>query len=902
MLLMGGVVQLLSPTTGTTVHTVCRGDNINVIFNDATTFNCNAAYPANYPPNAPVQTPNEQVRWQQIVYNTPIGGAKIPNVSVNGVPVTGAGGANIISNYQDPRGVFQMLPLVVVNDPRRRATLPITAPGGLGAGFPQVGDEFEITLRYWNFCNPYDNPAVPGPPADPINGDFPPVERVALIRIIDAPNPPTVTPPGPFCENDWPPNFNFTATGSGSGTLTYTWYRDAALTQVLQGPSTDNTFNPVTEGPTPRINKTVTGSQTFTRYVTVTQGSNNCTSQPTTITIRIDDTNTPGTIAHPLGASPITICNADDPVAFTSPVAGTGGGPGGTFTYQWQNASASGGPYSNITGANSATFNPSPADIAAGRFFRRRVRSGNCADEFSNIIEFRIDTPVTGGTIGSNQTICASPGDPANLFNLTSPTGGSHTGIYNFQWEESTTSVSGPFNTISGATSNSYNPPSGVTTTTYYRRRVNSGVCSADGPDANSDPDNIAYSNVITVTVDQAVVPGSIGNAQIICSGQDPGVLTEVTGPSGGNGSTYAFLWEESATGGGVGFAAAPGANTNPTYDPPVLTATRYYRRQVTSGFCPPTFSNEIQVTVNPLPTATVSGGGSVCSGTPAPDIVWTFTGTPPFDFTITLAPGAPINVTGHNAMTYTIAAPNPPVNTTYTLTALDDDNNCTGTSLGGAVAVNIQSTPPPTVENFTAQPAVCDDGGATNPPDAILDLLPNSTENYAITYRLLQVSTGTFLPGSINFTGSSTGAGIINLAPTYAQFGAFPDDPQGYQVVITAIQNTVTLCAGAVPINGPILIINPRPAAPTGPVANTACSADATGAPIRVDTPAAGFSILWSSTAAPTFTAASGVTGGTRGDTFTPTSNATATYHAFTQNDATLCRSAGSIAVNHTA
>ncbi|MBX2901555.1 MAG: gliding motility-associated C-terminal domain-containing protein [Cyclobacteriaceae bacterium] len=888
----GGNVQLISPVTNTTIHTVCRGENINISFNDATAFNCNSLYPANYPPNGPIQTPNEQVRWQQIVYNTPYAGAKIPNVSVNGVPVTGAGGANVISNYQDPRGVFQMLPNVIVNDPRRRPTLPITAPGGFGPAFPQVGDEFQLIIRYWNFCNPYDDPNIPGPPANVINGDNPPVERVAIIRIIDAPAAPAANNITE-CETAPDANFLITATGVGAGALTYRWYLDAGLTTLLKSGAA-NTFNPVTEGPLAnRITKAVTGSQTFTRYVTVSQASNNCTSPATAVTIRIDDTNIPGVISHPLGATPITICTTDDPVAFVNTTSGTGGGPGGTLTYQWQNATAAGGPYNDIAGATAATFDPTTAQVNAGRFFRRRVRSGQCADVFSNIIEFRIDTPVTGGTIGSNQTICATPGDPANLTNITSPTGGSNTGAYSYQWEESTVAAAGPFNTIGGATSITYNPPAGVVTTTYYRRRVNSGVCAS----------NIAYSNVITVTVDQLVVPGSVGSNQTICSGQTPATLTNVTSPSGGNGSTYTFLWQESATGGGVGFAAAPGANTGATYNPPALAATRYYRRQVTSGVCAVAFSNEIQITVNPLPTATVSGGGSVCSGTPAADIVWTLTGTPPFNFTITLAPGAPINVVGHNALTYTIVAPNPGANTTYTMTSLTDANTCAGTSLGGAATVTIQATPPPTVESFTAQAPVCDDGAGTNPPDAILDLLPNSVQNYAITYRLFRVSTSTFLPGSINFTGPSTAAGVINLAPTYAQFGAVPADPQGYQVVITAIQNTVTLCAGAVPINGPILIINPRPAAPTGAVSGTACSTSATGAPISVTAPAVGFTIVWSSTAAPTFTAAAGTTGGTRGNTFTPTSNLTATYHAFTRSDVapTNCLSAASLPVTHT-
>lgn len=898
---------LAMPPSVVNSNLVCLGNNVNMRFTDATSLNCRAGI-------EPI-VPNDQARHIRIVYGSQNNATNIPDIRVGGTPVTsnnaagthlfpanpvlgggpgfvptGAGGIGV----PDFNGVIQL-------------ATPVTAATALT--FMQLitttsttnhvlADRFFVRLEYWDICNPY-NAGTPNNPA--------PVTIENFVEIIGSPNPPAVAPPGPFCESDGNGSFNFTATGAGAGTLTYTWYLEAGLTTILQGPSTDNTFNPVTEGPAGnRINKTVTGSQTFTRFVTVTQGSNNCTSQPTTITIRIDDTNTPGSIGHPLGASPITICNSTDPAAFTSTVAGTGGGPGGTFTYQWQNASASGGPYADIGGATAATFDPTAANIAAGRFFRRRVRSGDCADVFSNIIEFRVDTPVLGGTIGSDQTICETPGDPANLTNVASPTGGSNTGSYNFQWEESTTSAAGPFNTIGGATSNTFNPPAGVTTTTFYRRRVTSGVCSADGPDANTDPDNIAYSNVVTVTVNQDVVAGAIGNAQVICSGQNPGILTEVTPPSGGNGSTYTFLWQESPTGGGVGFGPAAGANTSATYDPPVLTATRFYRRQVSSGVCPFIFSNEIEVTVNPLPTATVSGGGSACSGTAAADIVWTLTGTAPFNFTITAStaePGFPMNVVGHPGSTFTIVAPNPAASTNYTMTALTDANTCVATSMGGPATVTVQLIPPPTVENFTAQAPVCDDGGATNPPDAILDLLPNSTQNYAITYRLFRISTGTFLAGSINFTGPSTAAGIVNLAPTYAQFGGVPADPQGYQVVITAIQNTTTLCAGAVPINGPTLIINPRPAAPTGPVPNTACSTDATGAPISVTAPAVGLTIVWSSTAAPTFTAAAGTTGGTRGNTFTPTSNATATYHAFTRSDVapTNCLSAASLSVVHT-
>lgn len=268
-----GNVQLISPVTNTSVHEVCEGTNVNVILEDRTNFNCNAVYPVNYTPGGPfIENPNEQFRWQQIVYNTPIGGSKIPNVSVNGVPVTGAGGANIIANYQDTRGVFFMASPVVINDPRRRNTLSITAPGGIGPGFPVTGDEFEVTIRYWNICNPYDNPNVPGPPADPINGDFAPVERVALIRIIDSPDSPVV-PNRDVCFVSGGNADELSVSSPLGGGFTYRWWSNASLTTQV---ATGTTFDP--------LNAQAPNGQRTHFWVTVeSNAAGNCRSLPTEV-------------------------------------------------------------------------------------------------------------------------------------------------------------------------------------------------------------------------------------------------------------------------------------------------------------------------------------------------------------------------------------------------------------------------------------------------------------------------------------------------------------------------------------------------------------------------------------------------------------------------------------------
>jgi gliding motility-associated-like protein len=859
---------------------VCLGTNANMQFADATDLNCRAGA------GLPNPAPNEQRRWVRFVYGVPdLGpGGNIPNIRVGATAVTDAAG-NLLhpggfvitgvggDNVPDFQGVISIPPNVTAPT---QLTAPITTTSPAGQA---VGQRFNVTMQYWNVCNPY---------TFTISGQE---EVVNFVQIIDSPPPPLVNNPS-LCETAGTGSYLITASGSGAGTLTYTWYLESTLATVLQATSTDNTFNPATEGPAiHRIPTTVSASTTHNRFVTVTQGSNNCTSQPATITIRIDDQNTPGVIGHPLGGGPtFTVCTGTDPAAFTNTTSGTGGGPGGTFTYQWQ-SSPDGITYTDIPSATGATFDPGPLTVRT--FFRRRLISGNCPTVSSNAFEFRVDTPVTPGAVGANQTICASPGDPALLTQTAAPGGGDGSN-YAFQWEESSSAL-GPYNTIAGATSSTYDPPPGVTSTTFYRRRVTSGVCV---------PNNVAFTAPVTITVHQLNNPGAIGNAQIICSGQDPTPLTNVASASGGDGSNYVYQWQSSPNG-TSGWTDISGANAT-TFDPPVLTATTFYRRRVRSpgpgSTCPEAFSNVIQVTVHPLPTASnPTGGGAVCGGNPAPDITWNFTGTPPFNFTISRSFEGPLNVVGHGSLSYTIVAPSPPASQTYQITALTDANGCVGTSLGSAASVTISLTPPPSIDSFTASAPVCDDGGSTNPPDALLDLAPDLVQDYSVTYFLRRVSTGIDGPPIGPSTFTSNASGLVTLSPTYAQMGGAPDI-LGYRVIITSLFNVATGCAAAVPISGPVLIVNPRPPAPTGAVQGIACSTAPTGAPISVADPGAGFTIVWSSTAAPAFNAASGVTGGTRGNQFTPSGNASFTYHAFTRSDLspTNCLSAASLPVQH--
>src|SRR5205823_870470 len=74
--------------------------------------------------------------------------------------------------------------------------------------------------------------------------------------------------------------------------------------------------------------------------------------------------------------------------------------------------------------------------------------------------------PVTPGTISADQTLCTG-GNPAIFTSVTAATG---SGSITYQWQLSTTSCGAGFSDIAGATAATYDPPAGLTQTTYYHR------------------------------------------------------------------------------------------------------------------------------------------------------------------------------------------------------------------------------------------------------------------------------------------------------------------------------------------------------------------------------------------------------------------------------------------------
>ena len=234
----GGIMRI-NPA----VYPICFGDDGNVQFRDNTRFNC-------VPPQEN-DVPNLYTRWVQWIYGT--------DITMTGVPVTVNGNPEVFP-YSAP----------IITLPG-----PVTSSGVLSdminvANDKMIGEYFEITLRNWNYCNPYDDPNIPGPPTDLIDGDNDPVITTAIILIVPLPDA-TIIPMDTLCvDNDpinltsvngggvWTGNgvignrFDPTLAGVGDHTIRYT------ITTTNGCADWDETI--ITVEPTPIVNITPVGT------------------------------------------------------------------------------------------------------------------------------------------------------------------------------------------------------------------------------------------------------------------------------------------------------------------------------------------------------------------------------------------------------------------------------------------------------------------------------------------------------------------------------------------------------------------------------------------------------------------------------------------------------------------
>ena len=383
------------------------------------------------------------------------------------------------------------------------------------------------------------------------------------------------------------PSFSFeTLTGNGCEDVEVQFTDDTQTDGGLNDmryPIADYSWNfgdgsPVENGflPNPTHTYTTQGSYTVTMTITTEIGC----SESTTLNIDILQALTDNTV----GTSQ-TICAGDTPILDGDGVSETLSGGDNGYDFLWE-VSVDMTNWSDAPGTNDQedyTLVATSPSAQTTTFYRRIVNSGSCLNE-SAVFTVVTDPTSNGGTLLGTATECFA--DNSGTLSVTGITGDI------IEWQSSTDNFLSAPTTISN-TSNTQSYLN-LTTTTYYRVRVQSGVCPE------------AFSNVVAITVEAAIGNNAISGAQAICSDDDPTTITG-TFPTGGGGS-FSYQWQSSTTSASAGFSNISLA-TGQNYDPPVLTETTWFRRVAASIINCVETSNvvEINITDRPVTTNTIS-------------------------------------------------------------------------------------------------------------------------------------------------------------------------------------------------------------------------------------------------------------------------------------------------------
>ncbi|WP_251029973.1 MULTISPECIES: PKD domain-containing protein [unclassified Pedobacter] len=295
-----------------------------------------------------------------------------------------------------------------------------------------------------------------------------------------------------------------------------------------------------------------------TQYRAIVQSGSCAEAISTSTTITVN----PGTVAANAGADQnlcsgngITL-NGNNP----SPNSGT-----------WTLTSAQTG----ITITDPTLYNTTVTGLVPGQTytFRWTISGFNGCPPSVDDVTVTYYSPVTNNIIASSAPVCA--GQSIGITGDT-PTGG--TGIFAYQWQSSTDGNT--WSNIPSAINKDLSLI--VSSSTYFRRLVNSTICTS-------------ISNSLQIIVLPGLTNNTISADQNICIGAPAAALTGTT-PSGGSG-TYLYQWQSSLN--GTAWSDVLGANSV-SFTPPVPTVSIYYRRSVASGPCSKNLSNQIKITVNP--------------------------------------------------------------------------------------------------------------------------------------------------------------------------------------------------------------------------------------------------------------------------------------------------------------
>ncbi len=443
------------------------------------------------------------------------------------------------------------------------------------------------------------------------------------------------------------------------------------------------------------------------------------------------------------------------------------------FTLSGGTPSGSGGVYSG-PGVSSGTFIPSLAGAGTHTITYTYTDVDGCSNTAENTIEVN---SLPTATISGTTSVCQNAAAPLITF-----TGADATAPYTFTYK-----INGGADqvvTTSAGNSVTVAAPTAVVGTFVY-----SLVSVQDASSTTCSQSQVGNATVVVNPLPTATIAGSTS----VCQNAAAPLITFT-----GADATAPYTFTYKINGGADQVVTTSAGNSVTVAAPTGVVGTFVYSlvsvQDASSTTCSQSQVGNATISVNPLPTATISGTTSVCQNAAAPLI--TFTGasaTAPYTFTYKINGGADQVVTTSAGNSVTVAAPTAVVGTfVYSLVSVQDASSTTcSQSQVGSATISVNPLPTATIAGSTS---VCQNAAAP----LITFTGAEATAPYTFTYQING--------GADQVVTTSAGNSVTVAAPT-GVVGTFV-----YSLV--SVQDASSTTCSQSQVGSATISVNPLPTA----------------------------------------------------------------------------------------
>ncbi|GAA4302851.1 hypothetical protein GCM10023183_14890 [Nibribacter koreensis] len=314
-----------------------------------------------------------------------------------------------------------------------------------------------------------------------------------------------------------------------------------------------------------------------------------CVGPVTAVTVVVEEKIRQNTIQ---GVADVCYATIPEKLIGSTPTGGNG-----QYEYQWFIKAKNKTTFQEIPGATDKDYQHGQMLLIDTKF-KRSVKAGECAEDFSQEIEIKVNMPLAEGTnyITPMNQLKAAGTTPTLLKGSAIPAD------YTIQWWYKTAGMN-DFEPIAGATSRDYQPGA-LQETTFFMREAKSKYVDCS-----------SFSDAARVTVFKAFTDNSIMAGGQVCYKEPSNFVIKGNEPDGSL-TDVQYYWEKKTQNTEYVLIGNPSPATARDFNVPVLDVTTWYRRKVVvNGVA--TTSNEIKVEVfNKVANNTISANQIVCAGT----------------------------------------------------------------------------------------------------------------------------------------------------------------------------------------------------------------------------------------------------------------------------------------------